>query len=185
MQMISPSLVDVVDYVADQAHRRVKRPSHCPQCKQDGTLRAIGFYSRSVTESRSGKIVAFKVRRFLCEHCHKTLSLLPSFAQPYRLICSVSIERYFNGTTAGIDTLQWHGLLRRYLRRFNSWISDLVLIVGESLGLSDSDQFKDGSWSSLIKAYGQLDRATRNLVSDFQITVFGRYRCHRPISPDG
>ena len=26
MQMISPSLVDAVDYVADQAHRRVKRP---------------------------------------------------------------------------------------------------------------------------------------------------------------
>lgn len=185
MQMISPSLVDAVDYVAHQAHRRVKRPSECPQCKQHGTLRAIGFYSRSVTESRSGKIVAIKVRRFVCEHCHKTLSLLPSFAQPYRLICTTTIERYFNGTTAGSDTLQWHGLLRRYWRCFNAWIPDLVLAVGQSLGLSDSNLFKEGSWSSLIKAYGHLDQATRKLVSYFQVTVFGRYRCHRPISPDG
>ena len=185
MQLISPCLVDAVDYVAEQAHRRVKRPSHCPQCKHHNTLRAIGFYNRSVTESRTGKIVAIKVRRFLCEHCHKTLSLLPSFAQPYRLICSISIERYFNGTTAGADTLQWNRLLRRYRRRFNAWISDLVLIVGQSIGLSDLDQFKEGSWNSLINAYGHLDQATRKLVRFFQITVFGRYRCHSPISPDG
>ena len=185
MQMISPSLVDAVDYVAHQAHRRVKRPSECPQCKQHGALRAIGFYSRSVTESRSGKIVVIKVRRFLCEHCRKTLSLLPSFAQPYRLICSVTIERYFSGTTAGSDTLKWHGLLRRYWRRFNAWIPDLISTVGQSFGLSASDRFKEGSWSSLIKAYGHLDRATRKLVSYFQVTVFGRYRCHHPIPPDG
>lgn len=185
MQMISPSLVDAVDYVAAQAHRRVKRPPECPQCKQHGALRAIGFYSRSVTESRSGKIVAIKVRRFLCEHCHKTLSLLPSFAQPYRLICSITIERHFNGITAGSDTLQWHGLLRRYWRRFSAWVPDLVLTVGQSLGLLDSNLFKEGSWSSLIKAYGHLDQATRKLVSYFQVTAFGRYRCHRPIPPDG
>lgn len=184
MQLILSSKMDAKDYVAHQEHRRVKRPPECPHCRQQGALRAIGFYSRSVTESKLGRIVAIKVRRFLCEHCHKTLSLLPSFAQPYRLICSITIERHFNGTPT-FDTLQWHGLLRRYWRRFNTWIPDLVLTLGQSLGVKNPERFKESSWSSLMNAYGHLDQATQRLVSLFQVTVFGQYLCHRPAPPDG
>lgn len=183
--MISPSLLDAEEYAADQAHRHVKRPSHCPQCGAHKTCRALGFYSRSVTARMSGKVICIKVRRFLCEHCHRTISILPSFAQPYRLICSFTIERFFNGAVSVRDTLQWRGLLRRYWRRFTAWVPDLVSIVGRSIGLSLRNSLSEGSWHAIVQAFGHLDQATRKLVRYFQVTLFGRYRCHRPVAPDG
>lgn len=185
MQVISPTLLDAEAYAAEQAHRKVKRPSECPRCNRQKTLRALGFYSRSVTTPLSGEIISIKVRRFLCEGCRRTISVLPSFAQPYRLICNLTIERFFNGGTAGRDTLRWHGLLRRYWRRFNAWVPDLVSTVGQVLGLSPSNHFGEGSWHAVVGAYGRLDQATRKLVKHFRVTLFGKYHCHSPVPPDG
>jgi len=185
MQMISPSPLDAEEYAAEQAHRHIRRPLNCPQCKESKTLRALGFYSRSVTSPGTGKVVTIKVRRFLCEHCHRTLSILPSFAQPYRLICSFTIERFFNAGTVGRDTLQWHGLLRRYWRRFNSWVPELVVIVGRAFGLSSPNHVGQGSWHGVCKAYGHFDQATRRLVKLYRVTLFGRYQCHSPVVPSG
>lgn len=183
--MISPSLIDAEAYAAGQAHRQIRRPSQCPQCSRQKTLRALGFYSRNVTAPMSGRVVSIKVRRFLCECCRKTTSVLPSFAQPYRLVCSFTIERYFNGRMVGRDTLLWHGLLRRYRKRFNAWMPDLVVILGQVFGLSPPDHLVEGSWRAVVGAYGRLDQATRKLVKHFRVTLFGKYQCHSPVPPDG
>lgn len=185
MQMISPTLLDAEEYAAEQAHRHIKRPSQCPQCKEPRTLRALGFYSRSVTSPATGDVVTIKVRRFLCGHCRRSLSILPSFAQPYRLICSFTIERFFNKSSVGRDTLQWHGLLRRYWRRFNSWIPELVAIVGRAFGLPPPTHVDQSSWRAVFEAYGHLDQATRKLVKLYRVTLFGRYQCHSPVVPSG
>jgi hypothetical protein len=144
-------------------------------------LWALGFYERSVTAEASGRLVTIKVRRFRCFQCRRTVSLLPSFAQPYRLVCSFTIERFFDGGASRVDTLRWRFLLRRYWRRFNGWLPDLVATIGRVLGLSPPWFAGKGSWRALIEAYGNLDRATRTLVRQFQVTAFGKYVCHSPI----
>ena len=185
MQVILPTLQDAEEYALDQAHRHVRRPLHCPQCRGHKTFRVIGFYSRSVTARMTGTVICIKVRRFLCESCRRTTSVLPSFAQPYRLVCCFTVERYFNGVVEGRDTLKWRGLLQRYWTRFNAWIPDLVLIVGQALGLSPPNRSAGGSWGAVVGAYGHLDHATRTLVRLFRVTLFGRYQCHSPVSAIG
>jgi hypothetical protein len=57
------------------------RPDHCPQCETHRSLRAHGFYTRTLVD------IAFDgtihVRRYLCHCCKRTVSLLPEFALPY------------------------------------------------------------------------------------------------------
>lgn len=180
MQMIYPVRLNAAEYVACQAHLKIRPPSRCPQCGNSNSLSVLGVYTRSVTASGSGRIVTIKVRRFLCCECNRTLSLLPSFAQPYRLVCGDTIDRSFAGASLAADTLQWHTLLRRYWRRFCGWFPKLLQRVGSVLGLPPPLQPNEGSWHALVAAYGHLDMATRTLVRNFRVTVFGKYRCHEP-----
>ena len=57
------------------------RPDHCPQCEAHRPLRAHGFYMRTVVDIAFDG--AIRVRRYLCQCCRRTLSLLPGFALPY------------------------------------------------------------------------------------------------------
>ena len=53
----------------------------CPQCKGD-LLRKHGFYKRDlILLDFNGTIF---IRRYICDECGRTLSLLPSFAHPKR-----------------------------------------------------------------------------------------------------
>ena len=57
------------------------RPGHCPQCLAKDPLTAHGFYTRTIIDSSfDGPI---PVRRYLCQSCRRTVSLLPEFALPY------------------------------------------------------------------------------------------------------
>jgi hypothetical protein len=183
MQIVWHVKIDADEYAATQAHLAIERPPSCPHCKARKTLLALGYYERRSTAKESGRDVLIKVRRFVCSSCRRTLSLLPSFAQPYRLVCSVTIERFFNGAVFGADTLTWRHLLRRYWRRFTQWLPKLMKTIGRVLGLSPPHAPSKGSWLAIVAAYGQLDRATRTLVRQFQVTIFGRYRCHRLTRP--
>jgi hypothetical protein len=68
------------------------RPDHCPQCPAKDPLTAHGFYTRTIIDSSfDGPI---PVRRYLCESCRRTVSLLPEFALPY-LRSSVTVIAMF------------------------------------------------------------------------------------------
>ncbi len=57
------------------------RPSSCPQCRAKERLTAHGFYSRTiVSETFDGLI---RIRRYLCQACLRTVSLLPEWALPF------------------------------------------------------------------------------------------------------
>jgi hypothetical protein len=126
-------------------------------------------------------VVEIQVRRFICLNCHATTSVLPSFAQPYRLVCTATIHRHFCGIHQTVDTARWNPLLTRYRRRFQGWYPELAKVIGDKLGLSPPGGASDVAWGSLMRICGGSDlrSATRNLVKDFKITVFGRYRCHQ------
>jgi hypothetical protein len=81
--MLYPFSISIEKYVmsiadGDQAARC--RPEKCPQCLK-GQMDSHGFYRRTVSDVEwNGEI---RVRRYLCQACRRTVSLLPDFVLPY------------------------------------------------------------------------------------------------------
>src|SRR5208282_4490247 len=54
---------------------------HCPQCQAKHPLTAHGFYTRTLIDTTFDGVI--RVRRYLCQACRRTVSLLPEFTLPY------------------------------------------------------------------------------------------------------
>lgn len=67
------------------------RPSHCPQCQIQEPMRAHGFYSRTLVDAGFDGVI--RVRRYLCQACRRTVSLLPEWALPYMRFSITVIAR--------------------------------------------------------------------------------------------
>lgn len=180
MQIIRMVGMDAAEYAQKNAHRRIERPPLCSRCNAEGSLRALGFYCRSTTASSTGGVVLIQVRRFICLMCRRTTSILPSFAQPYRLICSVTIQRHFQKASSTLDTFRWRLLLRRYSRTFLNWFPKLSQLVGRVLGLPPPVK-ADDPWTFLagVCREAELGVLTHQLVSCLKVTAFGKYLCHQ------
>lgn len=138
----------------------------------------LGVYERYV--SCDGDCLLIKVLRFRCKQTGATVSLLPDFAQPYRLLETQLIEDSFLGReNRFLQT--WSDLLQSYRKRFERWYGELSSIVGFSLGrappgigCSGQEYFK---W--LVGACGNcIRKATRTLTKHLKVSIFGRYQCH-------
>jgi transposase-like protein len=81
MQILHPFAGSVQPYLEQLADPDRHRPSHCPQCQAKHPLTAHGFYTRTLIDSAFDG--AIRVRRYLCQACRRTVSLLPEFALPY------------------------------------------------------------------------------------------------------
>src|SRR5437879_13039860 len=57
------------------------RPSSCPQCRSKERLKAHGFYSRTIVDETFDGLI--RIRRYLCQACQGTVSLLPEWALPF------------------------------------------------------------------------------------------------------
>jgi len=88
MQILHPFTGSVQQYLDQLADPDRHRPAHCPQCQAKHPLIAHGFYARTLIDA------AIRVRRYLCEVCKRTVSLLPEFALPY-LRSSVTVIALF------------------------------------------------------------------------------------------
>jgi len=78
------------------------RPSHCPQCHAKQPLTAHGFYTRTLVDTAFDGVI--RVRRYLCQACRRTVSLLPEFVLPYlrsslMVIALFLIARLLRGQT--------------------------------------------------------------------------------------
>lgn len=81
MQILHPFAGSVQQYLEQLADPDQHRPAHCPRCQAKQPLTAHGFCTRTIIDSAfDGSI---RVRRYLCEVCKRTVSLLPEFALPY------------------------------------------------------------------------------------------------------
>jgi transposase-like protein len=81
MQILHPFTGSVQQYRDQLAGPDEHRPAHCPQCQAKPPLTAHGFYTRTILDAAfDGSI---RVRRYLCQACRRTVSLLPEFALPY------------------------------------------------------------------------------------------------------
>lgn len=124
MQTIINANASPETYAREDRHTRVCSPQCCPACGQGNGLKAHGYYQRYTTDA-SGKPIALRVRRFKCRNCATTVSCLPNFAQPYRLVNCETIQRSFNGDTDSGDVQRNLILLRRYWQMFMRWCRQL------------------------------------------------------------
>jgi len=92
MQILHPFTSSVQQYLEQLADPDRYRPRDCPQCLAKHPLMAHGFYSRTIIDSAWDGVI--RVRRYLCQSCRRTVSLLPEFALPY-LRSSVSVIALF------------------------------------------------------------------------------------------
>ena len=81
MQILHPFTGSVQQYLDQLADPDEHRPAHCPQCQAKHPLTAHGFYTRTIIDAAFDGLI--RVRRYLCETCRRTVSLLPEFAPPY------------------------------------------------------------------------------------------------------
>jgi hypothetical protein len=128
----------------------------------------------------AGHIITIRVRRFKCNQCRKTVSCLPGFAQPYRLVNNPTIEHFFNGKTGSLDVQRNEDRLKRYWRRFEIWAPALRKLIGSALGRAPPREKAKALWQRLLGAYKSFAACTRRLVRDFQTTCFRNYLCHQP-----
>jgi len=81
MQILHPFAGSIQQYIEQLSDPDRYRPGHCPQCQAKRPLTAHGFYTRTLIDTDfDGPI---PVRRYLCQNCQRTVSLLPEFILPY------------------------------------------------------------------------------------------------------
>ncbi|MCE0497997.1 MAG: DUF6431 domain-containing protein [Methylacidiphilales bacterium] len=182
MQLIYAIDIDPEKYVAESFHKRMLPPAECPHCYRVKTLWGLGYYSRNLSRMVRGALLIL-VRRFRCRCCRKTVSVLPGFAQPYRFVQNRTIEKYVRGNPFSDEVVRHLDLLSQYWRRFRIWLPELERTLGHILKRAPpNDPFT--AWRFLLAVHGNLALTTQKLVAGFQITPFGRYRCHRPNGPE-
>ena len=81
MQILHPFAGSVEQYAEQLSDADCHRPSACPQCQARHPLTAHGFYTRTLIDVAFDGII--RVRRYLCQDCKRTVSLLPQFVLPY------------------------------------------------------------------------------------------------------
>lgn len=92
MQILHPSFGSIEEYQEQLSDPNRHRPQHCPQCQAQNPLTAHGFYTRTLIDQAFDGII--RVRRYLCQSCKRTVSLLPEFALPY-LRASIALIALF------------------------------------------------------------------------------------------
>jgi len=182
MQLICALQMDPEQYVAERFHERMQPPNECPHCHHSKTLWALGYYCRNLSRLGFGALLLM-IRRFRCCYCGKTVSLLPWFAQPYRFVQNRTIESYFRGELFNDEVSRHSDLLSQYWKRFRWWLPGLERALGHDLGRGPPSD-PNAAWRSLMEIHSDLGSATQTLVTVFQITPFGRYRCHCPNGPE-
>jgi ribosomal protein S27AE len=179
MQKVMRVKLTIEAYVREQFQTRMRPPEQCPNCGRFHGLWAHGYYDRDSTES-TGKPLRFLVRRFRCGHCGITVSCLPCFAQPYRLVNHTTLEAFLKGRSTRRDVQARQGLLQRYVRCFAEWRPCLVRIVGHRFGRASPKENATAFWRRAVAACGSTAELTIQLVSEFRTTCFRTYRCHQP-----
>jgi len=179
MQLIFEFSGSPEEYISEGTHKEVQPPSTCPRCDQAKSFEPLGYYSRGLTAKGQAGVIAIIIRRFRCTTCGVSVSLLPSFAQPYRLVRNEIVEKFFDGEAAATDVARWNYLLRRYWRRFCQWFPDLLVLTGIESKRAPPSAKSERCWSRFKKLWGPLVLATATLVRTFCLTPFGSYRCHR------
>jgi hypothetical protein len=95
---------DVHAYLDQFEQLNFPRPAVCPHCQAAGRMIGHGFYPRKALDV--AQVYGLLLKRWLCDACHHTVTLLPSFLLRFRhylltVIASVVITRFEDSATWG------------------------------------------------------------------------------------
>ena len=180
MQLIIVFFGGPEEYVRDGAHRKMPRPDGCAICGKSGGMRPHGFYRRSVTIPGPIMCLLIQIRRFLCFFCRRTTSMLPDFAQPYRLVATDTVNEYLAGSRDGAEARRWSEHLGRYQQRFEERIQETSRALTTAYDIGDLPLVATDLWGEVCRTFDGARRFTARFAGEVGMTVFGIYRCHRP-----
>lgn len=104
MQILHPFAGSVQQYTEQLADPDGSRPGYCPQCQAKHPLTAHGFYTRTVVDATFDGMI--RVRRYLCQTCQRTVSLLPEFVLPYLRSSLTMIALFLIARLLGKQTIE-------------------------------------------------------------------------------
>ena len=107
MQILHPFVGSVQQYIEQLSDPDRYRPNACPQCQARHPLTAHGFYTRTLVDVAFDGLL--RVRRYLCQSCRRTVSLLPDFVLPYLRASIVVIALFLVARGLHQQTLQAAG----------------------------------------------------------------------------
>jgi hypothetical protein len=179
MQTIFQTSLTPEQYAQQNFEEQVRPPLHCAACGQAHSFEALGYSSRFVTQAIATVLMIW-VRRFVCRHCRISVSCLPQFAQPYRVVNTPTIEAAFNGQESRVEVQRWERVLRSYWRSFEAHLPQLVRCVGQAFGALPLKVTAREFWARCVQGGQGLARTTQELIARFGTCLFGTYRCHQP-----
>jgi hypothetical protein len=104
MQILHPFAGSVQQYIEQLTDPDCYRPGHCPQCQTKHPLTAHGFYTRTIIDATFEGVI--HVRRYLCQACRRTVSLLPEFILPYLRSSLMVIALFLVARLLGGQTIE-------------------------------------------------------------------------------
>ena len=186
MQILHPFAGSVQQYIEQLAGPDGYRPGHCPQCHAQHPLTAHGFYTRTLIDAAFDGII--RVRRYLCQACQRTVSLLPEFVLPYLrssltvialfLIARLLQARTLNGAAA--PSAMPHQRGQFWIRRFRAQAEALCAALAALTHPTSAPDF-------VRRALAMLESTGWIAAHRF---LFAGLRCHllgwpRGLAPDG
>jgi transposase-like protein len=188
MQILHPFAGSVQEYIEQLADYDRYRPRHCPQCHAKHPLTAHGFYTRTLTDTAFDGVI--RVRRYLCQACRRTVSLLPEFTLPYlrsslMMIAVFLIARLLQGQTieraaraASLPMPYQRG--QCWIRRFRAQAAALCAALATLTPPAAAPDF-------VSRALAMLESSGWIAAHRF---LFSGVRCHllgwpRSLAPDG
>jgi hypothetical protein len=177
VQILYPTTLTPQQYLEQGAAKQVKRPENCANCGGAHCLEALGYYERYI--SHLLEYLRISIRRFLCLRCRVSISCLPDFAQPYRVVNTQTVEAGFNGGKARPE-VHWGSLIAVYWKNFTAFAQELLRTVGNAFGRCPVRARPEDFWKLILTECGSLAVGTEQLVRQFRVCLFGRYRCHQP-----
>jgi Domain of unknown function (DUF6431) len=188
MQILHPFAGSVQQYAEHLADPDCYRPGYCPQCQAKHPLTAHGFYTRTLIDTDYDGVI--RVRRYLCQACQRTVSLLPEFVLPYlrsslMVIALFLIARLLRGQTlqGAAATTPPPMLYQRgqfWIRRFRAQAEALCAALAALTQPTPASDF-------VHRALAMLESTGWIAAHRF---LFSGVRCHllgwpRGLAPDG
>ena len=188
MQILHPFAGSLPQYTEHLADPDCYRPGHCPQGHAKQRLTAHGFYTRTLIDAAFEGVI--RVRRYLCQVCRRTVSLLPDFILPYlrssvivvamflvaRLLCGQTIE----SAAATAPQAMPYQRGQFWIRRFHAQAATLCAALAALTQPAPAPDF-------LHRALTMLESTGWIAAHRF---LFAGVRCHllgwpRGLAPDG
>jgi transposase-like protein len=182
MQMLHPHRGSIQQYMQQLEDPDRGRPSHCPQCPAKDSLTAHGFYSRTIVDESFDGLI--RIRRYLCQACLRTISLLPEWALPFMRFTIAVIAKTLKARLMGNQSWKMaapgvtHQRGQHWIRRFSEQAEPLSAALAALTAVSAAPNF-------LSKALGMLEKtgwtvAHRFLFSDLRMHLLGWGRSLAP-----